>query len=37
MAKQSIVVRADQAGGSAVMPEEKAELTKAGAKLIGVD
>jgi D-3-phosphoglycerate dehydrogenase / 2-oxoglutarate reductase len=37
MAKQSIVVRADQAGCSAIMPEEKAELDKVGAKLIGVD
>jgi D-3-phosphoglycerate dehydrogenase / 2-oxoglutarate reductase len=37
MPRQKIVVRVDQAGGSAVMPEEKAELDKAGARLFGVN
>ncbi len=37
MARQKIVIRVDQTGGSAVMPEEKAELDKVGARLIGVN
>ena len=37
MPRQKIVVRVDQAGGSAVMPEEQAELDKVGARLIGVN
>ena len=37
MPGQKLVVRVDQTGGSIVMPEEKAELDKVGARLIGVN
>jgi D-3-phosphoglycerate dehydrogenase len=35
--RQKIVVRVDQTGGCALMPEEKAELDKVDARLIGVN
>jgi D-3-phosphoglycerate dehydrogenase len=37
MAERRIVMRADQAGSRAIMQEEKAELDRIGARLIGVD